>query len=208
MSTVPPSAMPPTPGSTLRTAVLEDLQTLKANWFWFLLFGIALVVVGLMAIGSAWVATVAAVVVGGWFLMVGGVVQLAGAFYTRCSGGVLLHILSGLLSLVVGVLIVGSPDRFAVVFTLFLAALFLVEGSFRLVGALFGQFRGWGWVAFSGVVTILLGVLIWQEWPYSGLWVIGTFVGIDLIFSGMAHIGTALHVRDLPLPPTPTPKEA
>ncbi len=196
MSTAP---TPMNPRSPLGLALQEDLKALQANWFWILLLGIALTLIGVFAIARPVITSVATVIFFGWFLIIGGIFYLIGLFGTRCWGGFFLELLAGILSLIVGAFMVGEPVKFAAVYTLFLAILFLVQGAFRIVGAVTGQFRGWGWVLFSGVITMLLGILIWQEWPYSGLWVIGLFIGIEFLFSGIAHIGTALAVRSLPL---------
>jgi uncharacterized membrane protein HdeD (DUF308 family) len=60
------------------------------------------------------------------------------------------------------------------------------------------RFHGWGWVLANGIVTLILGVLIWREWPESALWVIGMFVGIDMLFAGWSWVMTALAVRSVP----------
>ena len=76
-----------------------------------------------------------------------------------------------------------------------IAALFLVSGVGRMLYAVAARFHDWGWALLGGLVTFLLGLMIWQSWPVSGLWVIGTFVGIDLIFRGWAWVSLALHLR-------------
>lgn len=192
------TGLPPVPGPALVT-IYEDLQTLQRNWFWVLLLGIGLVLVGMLAIGSSFVATLATVIVFGWFTIAGGIIYLVGLVWTRTWGGFFLQMLAGILSLVLGLFMVGEPVRFAVVYTLLMAILFIVQGGLRIVASLAGRFQGWVWVLISGVITLSLGILIWRELPYSGLEVIGLFVGIDLLFSGVSHIVTALTVRGLPL---------
>jgi uncharacterized membrane protein HdeD (DUF308 family) len=95
-------------------------------------------------------------------------------------------------------LLVVNPGFGAVSLTLLLAAFFLVGGIFRLVTAAAMRPPSWGWLAASGIVTLLLGILIWSEWPVSGLWVIGLFIGIDMVFSGTWLIMLALAARRLP----------
>jgi uncharacterized membrane protein HdeD (DUF308 family) len=75
---------------------------------------------------------------------------------------------------------------------------FFVQGLFRIVGALAGRFRHWGWVLFDGVVTLLLGVMIWRQWPLSGLYVVGLFLGVNLLISGAGYVSLGLSVRRLP----------
>ena len=77
-----------------------------------------------------------------------------------------------------------------------LAAAFMVGGVFRIVAALVDRFLGWQWTLCNGIVTLLLGLLIWQQWPESGLWVLGLFAGIDLVFNGVTWTVLALAARN------------
>jgi uncharacterized membrane protein HdeD (DUF308 family) len=180
--------------------IQEDLQELRASWFWFALLGGALIVLGVVALAYSLAATIVTTLIFGWMLLIGGVFYLVGAFFTRGWGGFFLSLLAGVLHLAVGVIVVNHPAEAAVVYTLVLAVFFFVEGLFRVVAALAGRFRHWGWMLLSGLVTLLLGVLIWRDWPFSGLWVVGTFVGINLIFSGASDLALGLHAKNLPAP--------
>jgi uncharacterized membrane protein HdeD (DUF308 family) len=93
------------------------------------------------------------------------------------------------------VLILLRPAAGAASLTLLLAALFLVSGLFRIGFALAVRIDGWGWQVLSGLVTFVLGLLISAGWPGSSIWVIGTFISIDLIFGGWSFIMIALAVR-------------
>ncbi|MFZ5832226.1 MAG: HdeD family acid-resistance protein [Planctomycetota bacterium] len=178
--------------------VVEDLTALRNNWGWLLAFGIASVIVGMMAIGSACIATLAVVQVFAILILVGGIINLVGSFWARGWGGFFLHLLVGVLYVVAGFLLWNHPAQAAIVYTLLLAMFFIVEGLFRIIGSIAMRFHNWGWVLLSGVITVVLGVLIWRQWPYSGIWVIGLFVGIDLIFNGWAWIMLALTAKNLP----------
>jgi uncharacterized membrane protein HdeD (DUF308 family) len=79
-----------------------------------------------------------------------------------------------------------------------LACSLIVSGIFRIVGSLMSRFPHWGWIFFGGVVDLLLGILIWRHWPATSLWVIGLFVGIDVIFNGWTWILLALRLKSLP----------
>ena len=92
-------------------------------------------------------------------------------------------------------LVRGGRPRVLRFFTLMLAAAFVVGGVFRIVTAVSHRFHGWVWVLINGVITLVLGILIWQDWPASAIWVIGLFVGIDMVFAGMSWVMTALTVR-------------
>jgi len=92
---------------------------------------------------------------------------------------------------------VERPGLGAEVITFMLAIALLVGGSFRIVMALSERFHGWGWVLLNGIVTLVLGILIWRQWPESSLWVIGLFVGIDMVFAGWSLVMAGLAVRTL-----------
>ncbi|MGC8642883.1 MAG: HdeD family acid-resistance protein, partial [Isosphaeraceae bacterium] len=79
-----------------------------------------------------------------------------------------------------------------------LACALMVGGVCRIVGSLVHRFPHWGWICAGGVLNLILGTLIWQQWPLSGFWVIGLFVGIDMIFNGWTWIMLALRLKQLP----------
>jgi uncharacterized membrane protein HdeD (DUF308 family) len=169
-----------------------DISELKRTWWLFLLLGIALIIVGFLAIGSPWIAGEAVVATLGILLVVGGVLEIVNAFGARRWGGFFLHLLLGILYLVVGERLWERPGRGLEVITLILAVAFLVGGLFRIVVALTHQFHHRVWVLVNGVITLLLGILIWVGWPESSAWLLGTFVGIELIFTGSSWVMLAL----------------
>ncbi len=161
-----------------------ELKRLSNNWFPFLLLGITLMVLGFLSIGSTFFVTMLTVAIIGVLLMVGGIMQVVNSFYTGRWSGFLLHLALGLLYLVVGFMLLDAPVLNAITLTFLLAAFFIVVGLFRIIGALTTHIPGWGWAVFSGMITFMLGILIYKHWPSSGLWVIGLFVGIEMLFSG------------------------
>ena len=176
----------------------HELRALRGHWLWFVLLGVALIVLGFIALGSVLTATLATALAIGALLVVGGVAETVGAFWSRGWSGIFLHLLSGVLSIVVGVLFLRAPVGVLVILTLLLACLLMVNGIFKVVAALSYRFAGWGWPLVSGVIDLILGVMIWLEWPASALWVIGLFVGISLLFRGANWIGLGLALRALP----------
>jgi uncharacterized membrane protein HdeD (DUF308 family) len=176
----------------------ESLQELQAGWCWFVLLGILLMVLGLAAMSYAGFTTLVTALFFGYFMIVGGICYLVGAFFTRAWGGFFLSLLTGLLYIAVGVIILERPAEAVLIYTLLLAVFFFVEGIFRIVGALAGRFHAWGWMLFNGIVTLALGVMIWRQWPLSGLFVVGLFVGINLFISGVSYLSLGLMVRRLP----------
>ena len=131
----------------------------------------------------------------GFLLMIGGAVEIVDAFLGRGWRGFWLHLLTGILYLVLGFLMVQRPLAAAAIFTLMLAAALFVGGLFRIIVALSERFYGWGWVLLNGIITLVLGILIWQEWPQAAYWVIGLFVGIDMLLDGWSLVITVLTVR-------------
>ena len=172
-----------------------EMECLRRSSIWLLILGFLLIVVGLVAISEAFFATLATVLITGTLLMIGGVVEIVDSFFGRGWRGFWMHLLAGIMYLVLGFLLVQRPLEAAAIFTLMLAAAFFVGGLFRIIVALSERFYGWGWVLLNGVVTLVLGVMIWRRWPDAAFWVIGLFVGIDLIFYGGAWIGFALGLR-------------
>jgi uncharacterized membrane protein HdeD (DUF308 family) len=171
---------------------IEDVQRL---WKWFLVLGITLVLLGMVALGASVAVTLASMLLFGILFIVSGIFQTVQAFQTRQSRGFFLHLLAGVFDLVIGGLIVTHPQGGALALTLLLAAFFLVGGLFRSIAAVSLRFPNWGWALMGGIVSLFLGILLWMEWPESGLWFIGMCVGIDMVFHGWAWVMLALAVR-------------
>lgn len=172
-----------------------EKECLRKSSFWLLILGALLIVVGLVAISSSLLATLATVVMVGTLLIIGGVVEIVDAFLARGWRGFWMHLLAGILYVVLGFLLVQRPLAAAAFFTLMLAAAFFVGGLFRIIVAVSERFYGWVWVLLNGIVTLILGIMIWREWPEAAFWVIGLFVGIDMLFAGWSLVITASTVR-------------
>ncbi len=183
---------PSTPGLP---SVAHEIHALQHQWRWFLALGIALVVFGTIAIGSACIATVATVWLFGFLLIAGGISEIVSSFWAGRWSGTLAHLLIGILYTVVGLMIVDHPENSAIQLTLIIAFFLIFGGIFRIVFALSERFTGWGWVLLNGAVTLLLGMLVYKQWPASGLWVIGLFVGIEMIFNGWAWVMLAFGLK-------------
>jgi uncharacterized membrane protein HdeD (DUF308 family) len=157
--------------------------------------GVVLTVLGVLAIGAAMLTTVLSMTVLGWMLIVGGVVQIVHAFSSPRWRGVVLSLLEGVVYAVVGVLIAARPLESAVVATLLLGGFLMISGLVRILAVpTFLRTRNWGWVMASGILSFLLGLAIWAQWPVSGAWVLGAFVGIEMIGWGISllMLGVAL----------------
>ena len=180
--------------------ILDDLDAVRHNWRWVLASGLAFVSLGAMAFGYSVLVTLVSVFVLGWALVFGGIFQAMHAFKVSPWSGFLLELLLAILYVVVGLVMVSHPEAGALSLTLLIGAFFLVGGLFRIFAGTLLHQPSRAWLLVSGAVTLLLGILIWMEWPVSGLWVIGTFVAIDMVFSGSWLIMLALNARSLPSP--------
>jgi len=160
------------------------------------LWGILLIVFGAMAVISPFIAAVAVSVVVGYLIILAGVVHLMLAFRAHGAGSVIWKALVGVAYLVFGGYLILHPVIGVASLTLVLASLFLIEGVLDIV--LYAKMRpaqGSSWVLIDGIVSLLLGLMIYLQWPSSSAWAIGTLVGISLIFSGVARVMLSMAVR-------------
>ncbi|QVL33507.1 HdeD family acid-resistance protein [Telmatocola sphagniphila] len=169
---------------------------------WLIVFGVLLVVGGIVALGSPLIFTITTVILFGWLLLIGGIAGLIGSILSKGWHGFAVFLLISILDIVVGFLMVSKPLASATLITLILAVLFLAGGIGRIISALVIRFPNWGWSVFSGFVSLILGGMIWGEWPESTIWVIGTFIGIEMIFRGWTWIALGSMVRKIVPPPT------
>ena len=166
-------------------------------WGWFLVFGIGLLVLGIAAVVRSVLATVATMLFFGWLLVLASGIEIAQAVLVGHWAGFFYHLLAAILFGIVGLILVTKPVISAEALTIFMALFFLIGGLFQLIASIAVALPGWGWQAADGIITLILGGLILAQWPVSGLWVIGLFVGIDLIFYGSAWIALALGLRTM-----------
>lgn len=166
--------------------VAAEIGQAHKLWGWYVTLGIVLILLGIYAIWAETAATLASVIVLGVVLLIAGFAQIIGAFMARGAGHVILLLLVGALDIIVGLMLLEHPVAGALTITLLLAALFVFGGIFRFISALWLQFPHYGWMAFSGIVSFILGILLWTQWPVSALWFIGFVVGLNFIFAGVA----------------------
>jgi uncharacterized membrane protein HdeD (DUF308 family) len=175
----------------------EDLDAARNRWWLFLLLGAVLIVLGLLAISAMAFFTDLVVLYFGFLFLIGGVWHIVSAFSARIGGGLFFHLLAGLLDGVVGLLIITHPEKATVVLTALLAVLFLVGGFLRLGMAVSLQYPRWGIGAVSGLIEVLLGIAILIDFDENRVFVIGLFVGLDLLARGISWVITALALRQL-----------
>ena len=161
----------------------------------FFALGIALIVFGTIALTMPLLTTIATVVWYGAFVLVAGVFETATVFGARRWSGIVLHLLSGIAGIVLGVLLMARPAAGAAGLTLAVAALFLVAGIARVAMAIVVRFPSWGWALANGVVTALFGAWIAAGWPATSLITIGTLVAIEMIMRGWSWIMLATQMK-------------
>jgi uncharacterized membrane protein HdeD (DUF308 family) len=181
-----------TPSNSLGT---HELHPLRNQWWCFLLLGLALIVLGSLCIIDPYIPTIASVFFLGFFLIAAGITQIVSAFWAGKWSGMLIHMLIGVLYVVVGYMMVDAPVVNMVLITKFIAIFLIVSGAFRIISALVVRFQDWGWALLNGGVTLLLGIIINRQLPEAALWVIGLFIGIEMIFNGWAWMMLALGLR-------------
>jgi len=172
-------------------------QELRRNWGWLLAIGILLVILGIIALIDSVAVSIVSMILFGWLLLLAGIVEAAQAFRHRRGGHFFLHLLNAVFSIVVGLMLWRSPLAGSLVVTLLLASYFVVVGIFRIFTALTVRIPGSGWALMDGIITLILGILVWAQWPVSGLWIIGLFIGINLITTGWSQVMLAFAVRRL-----------
>ncbi len=180
--------------------LLMDVENLRHKWGWLLTLGIAMVILGTIAMIVTPAATIASVLILSWLLVFSGVFETIYAFRIHKWGGLFLHLITGLLGVFIGMVAVTHPVAGALVWTLLFASFLTVIGVFRLIAAISLIFTNWGWAVFDGIITAGLGLLLWAEWPWSGLWFLGVALGVSLILRGWSYVMFSLAIRHLPVP--------
>jgi uncharacterized membrane protein HdeD (DUF308 family) len=181
--------------NSLTTSITAGLHQIHDSWGWFVSLGVALLLLGVLCILSEFTATLATVLAFGWLLLIAAACALVHAVRTRSWGGFFLYLASALLRGVTGYLLIRYPLAGEVGLTLILASFFIVGGVFRAVGAGALRFPNWGWATFSGILSAVLGVILFWQMPVSSLWFIGFAIGIDLIFEGSSLIAVGIALR-------------
>ena len=175
----------------------EVFGELKKHWAWMLSLGIVMVILGIIGLGMTVLFNEIVVMYFGFLLLFGSGVQLMQAFRAEAWKGRVWHVLIALVYIVGGIIAVTEPVIAGMTLALLIAWTLIVIGMLRLFMAL--QMRGangWLWTLLGGVLSVVLGVMIINEWPQSGLWVIGLFVAIEILFAGWSQIMIALAAKN------------
>ncbi len=170
-----------------------DKQKVASTLMWE---GIALIVLGSIAVIVPGIFSLAVTTLVGVLLLVGGAIRLWRCLSGGDAGSHLWHILAAILALVAGVLLLVNPMEGVLTLTVVVIALFLAEGVMKTIGAFSMRPRnGWVWMLVSGLVDIVLGALLWSGLPGTALWAIGLLVGISLLFPGWTAVMLAAGLK-------------
>lgn len=168
------------------------------NAGWLVALGVIEIIVGVLAIFSPLAGGLAVTMFLGAALMVGGLARLFAAFGADSFGSGALASLWGLLVAVSGFYIFANPGLGLATLTLVVAMMFFASGLTQIFVSLkMRPASGWGWTLTGGIVTVLLAFMVWRQFPFSGLWLVGTMVGIHLIFAGMSTVTVGSAARKL-----------
>ena len=204
MSTTPSGGT--TPSSTTPSGTIPSMselqsrlsQAVREHWKLFLIEGIILVILGILAILVPPLATIAVTILIGWLFLISGVAGLITTFGARHAPGFWWSLLSALLGIAAGLVLLVWPLSGAISLTLLLIVFFIIEGVLSIMYAvehkreLTGQ---WGWMLVSGIIDLILAAMIWGGLPSTAAWALGLLVGINMLFGGSAMIAMAMHAR-------------
>ena len=170
----------------------------KKSVGWSIWLSVLMILAGFLAIAVPQAAGIAVNLLVAWLLVFSGAAHLAFAWHTRTAGGILWELLVGILYVFVGCYLLFRPVAGLASLTLALAIYLFAEGVLELILSFrLRPIPGSGWLLFDGIITLILAVMIWRTWPSSTEWVIGTLVGISMLFSGISRLMLSLAARRL-----------
>jgi len=187
---------------TLDRTGLEGIRILRVSvrdhWKLFLVEGIALVILGFLAVAVPPLASLAVEIVIGWIFLISGLVGLFTTFMMRSLPGFWWSLLSALLAIGAGVVLLAWPLTGILSLTLVLIVFFVIEGIASIMYALehrSGLTGRWGWMLVSGIVDLILAAIIIAGLPASAAWALGIIVGVNMLLGGFSLVAMALHAR-------------
>jgi aquaporin Z len=175
---------------------ISESREMQRHWGWMVAFGVVLALAGFVALGSVYLATLSTVIVVGIAMIVGGVAEIIHGFAMRCWKKFFLWVAIGLLYVIAGISVFQNPVLAAGILTLVIGAGLVASGIIRFFLAFqLPEHSPKFLVGASGVLTLAVGAIILAQWPTSTLWVLGTLLGVDLLFAGVTWIGTGFSLK-------------
>jgi uncharacterized membrane protein HdeD (DUF308 family) len=201
-------SMTPSDFSAARRAVAE---TMREHWVLFMVEGIVLVVLGMLAIVIPQLASLAVTILIGWLFLISGVVGLVTTFWAKGAPGFWWSLVSALIAIGAGVVLLAWPISGTVSLTLVLIVFFIVEGVASIMYGIEHRREASsrsGWMIASGVIDLILAAIIFSGLPGTAFWALGLLVGINMVFGGTSLIAMALGARAQPSESPATPARA
>ncbi|OJH37579.1 HdeD family acid-resistance protein [Cystobacter ferrugineus] len=181
-------------GSSIDSRTTPQRNT-SGLWGGPFVMGLLLSLLGVVALGAVVATSVASVIFFGSMLVVAGIFEIIHAFRVRKTGPFLMFLLGGILSIVVGAMVLARPGAGLMAMTLLLAGYFFASGLFRGITSLVDRYAGWGWDFAYGLVSVVLGIIISAQMPTSSLWALGIVVGVEILVRGISIMAGALTLR-------------
>jgi len=175
-------------------------ESLRAHWRMFLFEGIVLIILGILAIATPQLATLAVDIYIGWLFLIAGIVGLYTVFSVKDIASFLISFIPAILALVIGGLLIWKPAEGALSLTALMVIFFAAEGLFQTVASfVYRDYIGdsWGWILLSGIADLILAGIIVYGWPVTATWALGILAGVNLITSGLAMVMAAVAGREL-----------
>ncbi|MCP3099368.1 HdeD family acid-resistance protein [Myxococcus sp. K15C18031901] len=174
----------------------DESRVTSAAWGGPFVLGLLVVLLGIVALGASFLTSLVSIILFGALLAVMGIAEIVSSVRMRKAGGPFwLYLLSGVLSTVVGLLVLVYPAAGLGAMTILLAGYFFASGLFHVVTSLMDRYPRWGWDFLYGAISILLGIIVMAQWPISAVWLVGTLVGIAILMRGIALMAGSLDLR-------------
>jgi uncharacterized membrane protein HdeD (DUF308 family) len=174
----------------------DNSMDLRPSWAFAM--GLVMTILGVIAIAAPIVTSLAIEVVLGWLFVIGGLIQIMYTFQQQHRGGLLLiNLLIGIVALTIGILVLTNPWAGVISLTLMIGVYFFLDGVFRVFLAFqIKPAATWFWYLINGLLMIILGILIWSQWPFNAAWILGLLVGIGLLINGLVAILYGITARE------------
>ncbi|OCG19758.1 MULTISPECIES: HdeD family acid-resistance protein [unclassified Gilliamella] len=175
----------------------NNFHALKEKSSWFILVGVILIVLGCLALGYQFIATVFSVYFIGSLILIAGLAQTLHSFSIKSFGQSALWAVMGILYIFIGLMSFLKPVAVSSALTLVMSLLLMMSGFTQIFSAMINRnLPRWGWVLISGMITLILGFMVIIGWPYDSLWILGMFLGIDLVFQGWAYVAIGFALKN------------
>lgn len=165
------------------------------NWVWTFVFGLVLMVLGIVGLGMSLALTMVGIFFFGTLLIIGGLCHFCATFSGGQAKSIIWHLLCAFLYIIAGGLIIYDPILASGLITIFIAGIFIVLGISRLITAFSCKSPGSWWLVLAGIAGLLVGISVIAQWPTSSFWFIGMLIAIEMLITGWSYVLLALSYR-------------